>query len=84
MNWKKDLQLRDLDPSQPIEVTCRVCSYGRNEWPAELLARHLDWGNFYLDEVEAELRCVRRGCTGRVRVSLARPGDTEAFVGGMA
>ena len=84
MTWKTELQLRDLDPAQPIEVTCKECGYGRNEWPEALMVANEDWCYLYLDELEARLCCVQRGCPGAVRVSLAKPGDTEAFVGGMA
>ena len=83
MNWKQELQLRDLDPAQPIEVQCRICGHGHNEWPSELLQQE-ELTYVYLDELEHHLKCTRRGCHGPVRLSLAKPGDTEAFVGGMA
>jgi len=83
MNWKHDLQLRDLDPKHPIEVTCRICNHGRNEWPQELL-KHSQFSYLYLDELENHLRCAKKGCQGRVRLSLANTNDTEPFVGGLA
>ncbi len=83
MTWKHELQLSDIDPAQPIEIQCRSCGYGRNEWPAELL-KNEDWGYLYLDEIETRLKCARRDCNGPVRLTLAKPGDTEAFIGGMA
>lgn len=83
MNWKQDLQLRDLSQTQPIEVTCRICNHGRNEWPEQLL-KNPDWAYFYLDELEHHLKCVQRGCNGSVRITLPKQGETEPFVGGMA
>lgn len=83
MSWKKELQLRDIENTQPLEVQCRICGHGRHEWPGDLL-QNQDWGYLYLDEVEARLSCARRGCKGAVRLSLAKPGETEAFIGGMA
>lgn len=83
MTWKHELQLRDIAIDQPLEVQCRSCGHGRHEWPEELL-QNPEWAHLYLDEVEERLKCAKRGCKGKVRLSLAKPGDTEAFIGGMA
>ena len=37
MSWKSDLQLRDLDEAQAIEVLCRKCNDAYYERAADLL-----------------------------------------------
>ena len=83
MSWKQELQLDDIERNQPLEVQCRTCGHGRHEWPTELLKKE-GWGYLYLDEVESRLKCAARGCKGAVRLNLAKPGETEAFIGGLA
>ncbi|MGB7204235.1 MAG: hypothetical protein WBD37_02040 [Anderseniella sp.] len=83
MSWLTDLQLRDLEPEQHIEVTCRKCGLTRYEKPYELLmAEAMQWA--YLDEVQDSLRCKGRGCHGGVRIALSSEAETEGFVGGLA
>ena len=83
MNWKTELKLGDLDPSTPIEITCKRCGLSRYETQAEIMAR----GGFrhaYLDQVERALRCKGRFCNGPVRIALIHDDKNEGFVGGMA
>ena len=94
MSWKQELQLRDLDGSQAIEVLCRECRHAHYERVADLLeaagavegeaAAAKPMTPFtYLDEVEALLACRRWGCKGAVTISLAGNAETSAFVGGL-
>ena len=83
MNWKTELQLVDLAPSQRLEVTCKECGHSRYESPTLLMSK-MGLSFEYLDEVEHRLYCTRRGCNGAVRIALSTKGDTEGFVGGLA
>ena len=80
MTWKDEIQLRDLDGDQSIEVTCRRCGQTYYEPVSALLGL----GEMsYLDEVEKRLVCVRRGCRGQVRIALDGGAATDGFVGGL-
>ena len=97
MSWKQELQLRDLDGSQAIEVLCRRCNDAHYERVADLLEAAAEGAEAegaeagakamtpftYLDEVEALLACHRWGCKGPVTISLADNAETSAFVGGL-
>ena len=83
MSWKTNLQLRDLDDDQPIEVTCRICGHTRYALP-QVLKQREDLKHAYLDEVEAALSCKQRGCHGAVRIALSTDAETEGFMGGLA
>ena len=80
MTWKHEIQLRDLEDDQSIEIACRRCaqSYYRQAWELRGLG-----DMSYLDEVEARLTCKRRGCGGGVRISLMDNAETDGFVGGL-
>lgn len=83
MSWKHDLQLRDLEPEQMIEVVCRRCGYAYYEQATKLLER----GGFefaWLDEVEKTLACPQWGCPGPVKLALSASNETEGFTGGLA
>ena len=80
MTWKQEIQLRDLAAGQSIEIACRQCGQTYYRLVSELL----DLGKMsYLDEVEKRLACKRRGCQGRVCVSLMDRAETDGFVGGL-
>jgi hypothetical protein len=82
-SWKDTLQIRDLDPLQRLEITCKTCGhihYLDRQAITAMGARDTR----YLDEVESRLRCKARGCSGRVRLSITRKGETSGFVGGLA
>ncbi len=84
MSWKHDIQLRDLDPGQAIEVLCRRCNDAYYEEAADLLEADNPMTPYtYLDEVEARLTCKRWGCEGPVTISLAGNAETSGFVGGL-
>ena len=84
MSWKSDLQLRDLDEAQAIEVLCRRCNDAYYEQAASLLeAAAALTPDTYLDEVEAHLTCKRWGCAGPVTISLTDSAETSGFVGGL-
>ena len=59
MSWKQEIQLRDLDGDQSIEVLCRRCGDARYERVAALLeAAAAGLTPFsYLDETERRLSC---------------------------
>lgn len=83
MNWKTDLQLRDIDARQRIEATCRRCGHTHYVDAGPLLARpELEY--IYMDELERMTACKARGCRGQVRLALVHDRDTEGFVGGLA
>ena len=85
MSWKQEIQLRDLDGGQAIEVLCRTCNDAHYEQVAALLEGETQdiTPDTYLDEVEARLACRRWGCKGKVTISLADGAETSAFVGGL-
>ena len=83
MSWKAEIQLRDLDGGQAIEVLCRKCHDARYEKVAALLKTDGLHPDSYLDEVEAHLACHRWGCKGAVTINLAGDAETSAFVGGL-
>ena len=86
MSWKEELQLRDLDGEQSIEVLCRRCGDARYERVAELRDSEATTGLTpfsYLDEVESRLACNHWRCPGPVTITLANNAETSAFVGGL-
>jgi len=80
VTWKHEIQLRDLEAGQSIEVTCRQCGHTYYRQVSELFALGK---MLYLNEVERRLACKRRGCHGQVRISLVDGAETDGFVGGM-
>jgi hypothetical protein len=83
VSWKDTLQVRDLDPAQRLEISCKTCGhvhYLTRETIMTTKARQ----NLSLAEVEAQTRCKARGCTGPVRMAMVRDGPASGFVGGMA
>ena len=83
MNWKTELQVRDLEPGQRLEMTCKTCGHVHYLTPVEIMASP-EREFLYLDEVERETYCKARGCLGNVRMALIRKGSASGFVGGMA
>ncbi len=83
MGWKQDLQVRDLEPDQRLELTCRSCGHVRFV-TAGKLSQDRDSRTLYLDEVETKTLCIRLGCRGKVRLALIGTTDVGGFVGGMA
>ncbi len=83
MNWKTNIQLRDLEGGQRLELTCHHCGIVSFKPVTELkTVKALDYA--YLDEVEAFLRCTQRGCHGTVRLAVEVDAETEGFSGGLA
>ena len=82
-SWKDTIQLGDLDKGQRLEMVCARCGHMHYLTPDRIAA---EGGRLtlYLDEIEKRARCHARGCNGRVRLALARKGDTSGFVGGLA
>jgi hypothetical protein len=83
VTWKDELQLRDLDADQSIEVTCRRCARTYYEQASALLEQGDTMRYVYLDEMEKRLACKYRGCQGPVRITLMDNTETEGFVGGL-
>ena len=82
MNWKRELQLCDLEPDQRLELTCKLCGHVHYRWVRELQAyRELSF--VWLDEIERDECCHRRGCKGHVRLVLCHDHSTSGFVGGL-
>ena len=83
MNWKTNIQVRDLDQEQRIEFTCQSCRHVRFASVGSLVRARHDT-NLYCDEIEAREKCGHRGCTGRVMLALLHQDKVSGFVGGMA
>lgn len=83
MNWKTELQLRDLEPGQRLEMTCKTCGHIHHLTPAVIMASP-EREFLYLDEVERETYCKARRCLDQVRMSLIRKDAASGFVGGLA
>jgi hypothetical protein len=62
MSWKQELQLRDIDYVERVEITCEVCGLFQPQDP-KMLIDHFGL-DMRLDEVEALLKCQRWGCGG--------------------
>lgn len=83
MNWKDNIQVRDLRPEETLALRCRYCGKVRRVTGAELAARNGAMF-LYLSEVEARARCRQRGCNGAMLLSWPATGETAGFVGGIA
>lgn len=83
MNWKSELQLRDMAEGQRIEATCRRCGHTHYVDAAALLCLP-EMQFIYFDELERMTVCRARRCGGSVRLALVHDRDTEGFVGGLA
>lgn len=83
MNWKTNIQVRDLEATDRLELTCKKCGTVRYITGAELQSRK-GAGRLWLDEVEKRSRCRVFGCGGTMRMARPPEGDTTAFVGGIA
>lgn len=82
-SWKQNVQVRDLDAGQRLEITCKSCGHV-HYLTRETIATSPERSFLYIDEVERETICRARGCRGAVRLAMVRKGDTSAFVGGLA
>lgn len=83
MSWKTQIQVRDLDASQKLEMTCRECGHVHYLTRETIcLSPEREW--LYLDEIERETVCRARGCRGRVRLAMQSNSATSGFVGGLA
>lgn len=81
--WKENVQVRDLDGRDRLEMTCKSCNHVHYLTRA-LICTSPEREFLYLDEVERETLCRARGCRGEVRLAMSPRGDTSAFVGGLA
>lgn len=83
MNWKNELQLSDLDPDQVLEFMCIRCGHTHLKRAAELQAENsMIWA--WLDQIEGDEVCKKRGCSGNTRMSIYHNNSTSGFVGGLA
>ncbi len=83
MNWKSELQVRDLDSDQRLEMTCKVCGHIHYLTPPMIMCAP-EREFLYLDEVERETICKARKCYGKVRMAIIRKDVASGFVGGLA
>lgn len=83
MSWKDHIQVRDLDPGDRLELTCRACAHVRYLIGTELHARK-SAARLTLAQVEARARCRQRGCGAAMRLAMPRQGETVGFIGGIA
>lgn len=83
MSWKRNIQVRDLDAGQKLEMTCRTCGHVHYLTRA-LICATPEREFLYLDEVEREGVCRARGCRGQVRLAMQSNSATSGFVGGLA
>ena len=81
--WKSQIQVRDLDDGQRLEMTCRSCGHVHYLTKAMIcVSPERDF--LYLDEVEKETICKARSCRGSVRMAIQSNSKTSGFVGGLA
>ena len=83
MNWKRNIQVLDLEPGVRLELVCRKCGNLRWLTGQELLERQ-SARYLYLEDVERRGRCRQRGCGGIMRMAMPGVGETSGFVGGIA
>ncbi len=83
MSWKDSLQVRDLEPGQRLEMTCKKCGHVHYLTP-ELLMTKRAHENLSLAEVEQKTGCKARGCHGKMRMAMTHASETSGFVGGLA
>lgn len=83
MSWKSNIQVRDLDPSERITATCKICRNIQHMTKA-MICISPEREFLYLDELEAETICRARGCRGAVRLEMSAPEETSGFTGGLA
>ena len=83
MNWKTERQVRDLEPGQWLEMTCKTCGHVHYLNPAEIMCAP-EREFLYLDEVERETYCKAKRCLGQVRMALIRKDAASGFIGGSA
>jgi len=83
VTWKQEIQLRDLDLNQSIEITCNYCNRTYYEQPSILLKQGDSMRYVYLNEIEKRLFCRYRGCNGSVKIALINDTETEGFSGGL-
>jgi len=96
MAYKRNLQLKDLDSGETLELTCNSCGYVRFIQAPHTLTHPLngkDITHLYLDEFEGKARCAAassmalaaRRCGGTIRLLVIDPADKpEPFSAGMA
>ncbi|MDP8996861.1 MAG: hypothetical protein M3O03_07645 [Pseudomonadota bacterium] len=53
MNWKTNLQVRDLEPTQRLEVTCKACGHVHYLTRKQIMLSP-DREFLYLDKIERE------------------------------
>ena len=82
MNWKTEMQVRDLGPAAKLNATCPACGYKWLE-PVEDLAAIILHANMYIDEAEQCLSCPNCRSVG-VDLVLANEMRPSAFVAGRA
>lgn len=83
MNWKNELMLSDLEPDQVLEFICTKCGHTHLKRAEELQAGNSQsW--VWLDQIEADEACRKRGCRGHTRLALYHNNSTSGFVGGLA
>lgn len=69
MSWKYEIQVRDLDPDQKLEITCKSCGHVHYV-TQKLICNSPEREFLYLDEIEKETVCKARGCRGAVRLAM--------------
>ncbi len=83
MNWKNELQLNDLDPDQVLEFRCKICG-NTHLRKAKELQNENSLSFMWLDQVEHDEHCRKRGCNGATMMSIYHQSATSGFVGGLA
>lgn len=83
MNWKRELQLNDIEPEQVLEFTCKTCASVYLQRASELQKQN-ELRFLWLDEVEKSAKCRQRQCYGNIKIAMSHDSKDSGFVAGLA
>ena len=72
MSWKNNLKLMTIDPDERFEITCRKCGLSFYTKAIEIMQKNPRMKQYWLDEVEKNLKCRVRTCDGSVELNLTQ------------
>jgi len=83
MNWKRELQLNDIEAEQVLEFTCKICNSVYYKKAAEV-QECVELRFLWLDEIESNAVCYQRLCYGNIRLAVMHENGASGFVAGLA